>query len=228
MTANGPVHVWTPAKYNAETAGIVVYVHGFYTQVDRAWRDHRLAQQFAESKLNAMFIACAAPRGPKDSVKWPSIEALLAAVAEQVPAGLPAGPVVAVGHSGAHRTMSQWLFEDRLDTIVFYDAFHGDMPQLQEWLERDPERRLINVAALTKPWAEELHAALPDTVVFDRFPSPRAGKLKGARDGRVVYVRSQHDHMGLVTNGVALPMLLRAVRLPLVANASRTAPIRRR
>jgi hypothetical protein len=63
------VHVWTPASFDRETAGIVVYVHGFFTNVDQAWRYHRLPKQFAESGINAVFIACEAPVGPDDDVK---------------------------------------------------------------------------------------------------------------------------------------------------------------
>lgn len=225
-TEHGPIHVWTPANYDAETAGVVVYVHGFYTNVDRAWRKHRLPAQFAESAINALFIACEAPARGRDPVRWESIGHLLAVVAERVP--VPDGRIVAVGHSGAHRTLSRWIGEDVIDTLVLVDAYYGDDPGFHDWLAASPERRLIDAAHDTRPWTDELHASLPDTVVYRRFPSPRAGKLRDARDARVVYVRSQHDHMRLVTGGVALPMLLRALRLPVVADRSRKAPIRRR
>jgi hypothetical protein len=225
-TEHGPVHVWTPKHYDPATAGIVVYVHGFYTNVDRAWRKHRLARQFAESKINALFIACEAPSSGRKPVRWARIGALLDAVADGLGRDLPTGPVIAVGHSGAHRTLKLWLDEDRIDTIVLVDAVFDQASPFRDWVEADPHRRLIDVAADTRPWTEALHARMPETVVYNRFPPARAGKLRGARRARVVYVRSQLDHMSLVTGGVALPMLLRAVRLPVVANASRKAPIR--
>lgn len=212
-TANGPVHVWTPAHYDPETAGIVVYVHGFYTTVDRAWKEHRLASQFRASGINALFIACEAPVGPRDAVKWTSIGALLDEVTTRTELALPAGRVAAVGHSGAHRTLSEWLAEDRIATLVLVDAYFGEMPTLRDWLAADPARRLIDVAEDARPWADELHATLPDTLVFDRFPSPKRG-LEGARHARIVYVRSQIEHMALVTGGRVLPMLLRALQLP--------------
>ena len=37
-TPNGAVHVWKPAAYDPSTAGIVIYVHGYYVDVDDAWR----------------------------------------------------------------------------------------------------------------------------------------------------------------------------------------------
>jgi hypothetical protein len=225
-TAHGPVHVWSPANYDQDTAGIVVYVHGYFTNVDRAWRQHRLPEQFAASSINALFIACDAPDGIRDNVKWESIEDLLAVTKEHLPDGLPTGRVVVVGHSGAHRTISSWLDEDRIDTIVLVDALYGEPEKFHAWLEASPERRLIDAAVLTRPWSDALHATLPDTLVFRKFPPARTGRLEGARKARVVYVHSQHDHMRLVTGGIALPMLLRAVTLPTVAHASRRAPIR--
>jgi hypothetical protein len=227
QTEHGTVHVWSPQSYDRETAGIIIYVHGYYTDVDRAWKRHKLSRQFAESGINALFIACEAPRGPRDAVKWTSIDELLGVVAAGLDEALPDARTAAVAHSGGHRTVSMWLDDGRIDTVVLIDAFYGDMPQLREWLASNDEHQLIDVARGTRRWTERLHAELPETLVFDKFPRAAAGRLRGARSARVVYVRSQHDHMELVTGGVALPMLLRAVRLPVVENASRRAPIRR-
>jgi len=225
-TQHGPVHIWSPANYDRDTAGIVIYVHGYFTDVDDAWKEHRLARQFAESGLNALFVACEAPEGPRDEVNWRSLSALLDAVAASIDDSLPEGRTIVVGHSAAHRTIAMWLDGDPIDTIVLVDALYGEMQELHTWLDADEEHRLIDVARLTRRWSDVLHAEIPDTVVFDRFPPAKAGKLSGARHARVVYVHSQHDHMSLVTGGVALPMLLRAVELPVVMNASRKAPIR--
>jgi hypothetical protein len=225
-TPHGPVHVWSPANYDRDTAGVVIYVHGYFTNVDDAWKEHRLARQFAESGLNALFIACEAPEGPRDEVNWTNLGELLDAVAAGIHDPLPEGRIIVVGHSAAHRTITSWLGDDPIDTIVLVDALYGQMPEFRAWLDADEEHRLIDVANLTRRWSDVLHAEIPDTLVFDRFPPAKAGKLTGARHARVVYVHSQHDHMSLVTGGVALPMLLRAVQLPVVENASRTAPIR--
>src|SRR5437016_5385253 len=71
-TAQGSVHVWVPDGYDRETAGTVIYVHGYYTDADGAWRDHELARQFKASHQNAMFIVPDAPAGNDDSVQWPA------------------------------------------------------------------------------------------------------------------------------------------------------------
>jgi hypothetical protein len=225
-SANGPVHVWQPAHYDHATAGVVIYVHGYFTSVDAAWKHHRLPSQFAESGINATFIACEAPSGPRQDVHWPSTSALLELVDDALDDGLPRGRVIAVGHSGAHRTLSLWLEDEQLDTIILVDAVYGEQTQFRDWLEGAEHRRLIDAAAVTRRWSERLHASLPGVAKYDRFPAPTQGRLPGARGARVVYVRSQHDHMKLVTGGVALPMLLRASSLPTVGTRSRKQAIR--
>jgi len=226
MTTNGPIHVWTPRGYDSKTAGIVVYVHGLYTTVDRAWREHQLARQFAESGVNAIYIACEAPTRPGKRVSWTDLSDLLTHVSEGLGTALPTGRVAAIGHSGAYRTLSAWLDNDELGTVALIDALYGDVPRFREWIEGSENRRLIDVADLARRWTDDLHASLPETVSYDSFPAAEAGRLVGARQARIVYVRSKLGHMPLITGGVALPMILRALRLPTVASASREAPIK--
>ena len=55
------MHVWVPPSYDRATAGTVVYVHGYWTDADGAWRDYSLARQFRASHQNALFIVPDAP-----------------------------------------------------------------------------------------------------------------------------------------------------------------------
>jgi hypothetical protein len=211
---HGPIHVWTPDGYDREHAGLVVYVHGYFADVDDAWREYRLAEQFARSGVNAMFIACEAPVGPDDPVRWTSLSELLATVRGHLDEPMPDGHVIVVGHSGAHRTITTWLDDDNVDTVVLLDALYGKVDELRAWVEASTDRRLIDVGDLTRPWTDDLHASLPETIVYDGFPTEGDARLAGARKARVVYVRSSLGHMPLVTGGVALPIVLRALRLP--------------
>jgi hypothetical protein len=222
-TSHGPVHLWWPADYHRESAGVVVYVHGYFTDVDRAWKEHRLAAQFQHSGLNALFVACEAPRGLRAPVRWSSLAELLEVVGTHVPGGLPDGRVTAIGHSGAHRTITEWLDDSQLDTIVLVDALYGNVEEMRAWLDADPSHRLLNVAALTRRWSDELAAALPDTVVFDALPAAGSGEMRALRTARAIYVRTNEDHMGLVKDGHAIPRLLRALQLPLVEDVREAA-----
>jgi hypothetical protein len=210
----GPIHVWVPDGYDPAHAGIVVYVHGYFANVDDAWKQYGLAHQFAASGIDAVFIAPEAPTSPTDAVSWSSLAELLDRVDDTV--DLPDGPLIAVGHSGAHRTLAEWLDDPDLDTVVLLDALYGKVDEIKGWLDASDDHRLIDVSVITRPWAEQLHAELPETVVFNGFPKRSSGRMRGAREDRIIHVRSHLGHMPLVTGGRALPQTLRALRLPLV------------
>lgn len=218
VTDRGVIHVWTPDGYDPDTAGIVVYLHGYYTTVDRAWTQHRLPAQFAASKMNALFIACATPDGPRRSVAWVSLSRLLAAVDARL-GGLPPGRRIAVAHSGGHRTLTNWLRDRALDTAVLVDALYAEEPEYRAWIEASRDHRLIDVAVDTRPWADALHAALRTTRWLDSLDDP------AARDERIVYARPDLDHMELVTGGHVLPQVLRLLRIPeITVNTAEGAP----
>ena len=100
-TEHGPVHLWMPPGYRQETAGIALYVHGYYTDVDRAWTEHRLAAQFRDSGRNALFIAPEAPAGAADEVRWP----LLASSCRSAAPDRLAPPVGPGGGPGSQRRL---------------------------------------------------------------------------------------------------------------------------
>jgi hypothetical protein len=219
-TPRGAIHVWVPHGYTPETAATVVYVHGYYTDLDGAWLGHRLPSQFALAGINAMFIACEAPASKHQGVAWPSLRALLATVAHDVAVPMPAGRVVAVGHSGAFRTLERWLPNPRLDTVVLLDAAYGDIWCYRQWLRASKEHRLIDVGDDTIKRTDALHRSLPRSVVLDGLQL-LGGLPEEAKEARVVYVRSTFGHMPLVTGGIVLPRVLRALRVKRVL----TAPI---
>lgn len=225
-THRGPVRVWAPNGYDPATAAAVIYVHGYYVDVDRAWTEHRLPEQFAASHLNALFIVCGAPEDPNERVAWPSLAGLLGVVASSIPIELAAGRTVAIGHSAAHRTLEHWLAEPRLDTVVLVDAAYGELSLYREWLRRSRTRRLIDVGSETRSRTDRFHRSLPGSRVVEDFPPPEAGTLPdGVRDARILYIRSWREHLELVTDGVALPMLLRALRAPLIGDQPRSSPL---
>jgi hypothetical protein len=144
-TKHGPIHVYIPDGYDRERAGTIIYVHGFFANVDDAWVKYKLPDQFATSGLDALFIACEAPTSGDEAVAWSSVGDLLQAVRDHLHEPLPSGQIVAVGHSGAHLTLKRWLDEPHLDTIVLLDALYGEVDEFTAWLEASPHHRLIDV-----------------------------------------------------------------------------------
>jgi hypothetical protein len=216
-TPHGPVHVWTPKRYKPRRATTIVYVHGYYVNVDEAWDRYHLPTQFAASGIDAMFIAPEAPAGGGQAVSWTSLKELLDTVEKSIEQVMPGRRTVAVGHSGAYRTLLTWLDEPELDTVVLLDAAYGEIEQFRKWITADDKHRLINVGDLsTREWTDRLHASLPETVVLDNFPSIEDGLPREASRARILYIKSTLGHFPLVTGGIALPMILRSLRAPRV------------
>ena len=209
-TERGPVHVWIPADYDPATAATVVFVHGYWIDIDDAWIDYRLPQQFALSGINAMFIAPGAPRAKHDRLVWPSLTALVRAVTSNVDVPMPAKQLVAVGHSGAYRTLAAWLPNAQLDTVVLLDA---------PWVRESSQHRLVNIAYETGRYSDVMHRGLPSTVRVDGLP------LEGFPDARILYAKTDVGHWQLVTDGVALPLALRAIGVTAVADAPVDLPL---
>ncbi|HTJ41735.1 MAG TPA: hypothetical protein VL463_06545 [Kofleriaceae bacterium] len=224
-TANGPVHVWVPAGYHPATAITLVYVHGLYTSADEAWVDYELPEQFALSGVNAMFVVCEAPGKFGDRVSWPSLAPLLDTVATRVDRPMPAGEVVAVGHSGAWMTMSGWLDDDALTTVVMFDAAYGDVDRFRAWIAGAHDRRLIDVGDDSQLAADALHRTLPETITLDGFPTAAGVFPARAHDARILYIRSSVGHMKLVTGATALPMILREVATEILPDAPIDLPL---
>jgi hypothetical protein len=216
-TGRGAVRVWAPADYDAATAATVMFVHGYWIDVDEAWASYRLPQQFALSGINALFIVAEAPSTKWDPLAWPSLGELVRTVADRVAVAMPER-LVAVGHSGAYRTLASWLANPALDTIVMLDALYVEYGLLP-WLRASRQHRLINIVYETSRFSDFLHRRLPSTHRVDGLPPD------GLPDARILHVRTDVGHWELVTDGVALPLALRAIGIPRVASAPVDMPL---
>ncbi len=213
---HGPIHVWVPAGYQAETGATIVYVHGYFDTTDSAWTNHRLAEQFALSAANALFVVPETPNKRGVPVAYPNLGELLRVVEDQL--GVTRGLLhtAVLGHSGAVRTLAAWLDEPTVDTLVLIDALYIDEAPFAQWVQASPRRRLITVGEDTLLASENLADMVPGTVLVERFPPTWWLWPDEARTAQHVYVRAQFSHMALVTNGVVLPSLIRLLPLELL------------
>jgi hypothetical protein len=213
-TARGAVHVWFPPDYDRETAGTVIYVHGYYTDADGAWREHELARQFKASRQNALFIVPDAPVSNEDDVKWPALRDLRKAVS-RANIHLPDGPVVVMGHSGAFRTVMQWVDHRLVDQIILLDALYAGERAFDEFIasgKRADDHKLIVVAASTAEESASFARRYKFAVARERVPAP-GGFSRRERSAKLLYIRSQFEHMAIVTSGKVIPTLLRLTPL---------------
>ncbi len=208
---NGPVHVWTPRKLKRDGA-VVIYVHGFFTDVDAAVREHRLTAQFRDSGRDAVFIVPEARSWRSDPVLWPELGRLLAEVEARAKLKLPKGPVILVGHSGAYRTLAGWLTEPRVKQVLLVDGMYGNEKEFEAWLDAGDGHQLVLVGYDTKQRGEWL-ARKRASVTIDTLPWLYDEQPAAVRKASLVHVHSERlDHMQLVTDGRLLPWLLHTFR----------------
>jgi hypothetical protein len=209
------VHVWRPRAYRRESANVVVYLHGFFTNVDGAVREHQLTQQFRDSGRNALFIVPETRSWRTDPILWPDLEQLVVAVERRLKLKRPEGEIVLLGHSGAYKTMSGWLKHEKVARVLLVDGMYGDEREYQAWLDAPAPapRQLVLVGYDTQQraeWLAKKHAAAVqlETLpwLYDELP-PRV------KSARLVTVQSERfDHMQLITEGRLVPWLLHAFR----------------
>jgi len=214
-TAQGSVHVWFPEDYDRETAGTVVYVHGYWTDADGAWRDYELARQFRASRQNAMFVVPDAPSNNEESVHWPALSDLRKAVS-RANIKIPDGPVVVMGHSGAFRTVMQWVDNRVVDQIILLDALYAGESAFDEFIKsgkRADDHKLIVVAASTAQESKSFANKYKFAVAREKMPDSVGGFSKRERGAKLLYIRSQYEHMQIVTSKKVIPMLLRVTPL---------------
>lgn len=210
----GPVHVWRPRRYRAESAELVVYLHGFYTSVDQALLEHRLTEQFRDSGKQALFVAPETRSWRTDKLWWEDLEELLVAVEQRAKLVRPKGPITVVGHSGAYRNVVPWLAHPQLARVVLVDGLYGNEEELLTWVDGPAERRrqLVLVGVETQQRQDWL-TKRRGVVVIDGLP-PLYGELTAPQRQAAIlaFVAERFDHMGLVTSGRLLPWLLHALR----------------
>ncbi|HTL32313.1 MAG TPA: hypothetical protein VL326_04270 [Kofleriaceae bacterium] len=221
----GPIHVWVPPGYRAETAATILYIHGYYDDADTAYIGHRLPEQFAMSALNAMFIVVEAPYKQQVSVNYPNLSEVLRIVEDTTGVTRGMALTAAVGHSGAFRTINEWLDEPLLDQLVMIDAMYANEELIEGWLKASPRHRLITVGEDTLQWNEQFARDTPETFVVDRVPPTYNTWPPQAKTARVVYVRAQYYHMPLVMDGIVLPGVLRLLPVELLATEPWQQPL---
>jgi hypothetical protein len=210
---NGPVHVWRPRNYRADSAVTVIYVHGFFTSVDQALREQLLITQFRDSGRNALFIIPEARSWRTDPVFWPVLEDLIVAVEKRLKIKRPKGPIVLMGHSGAYKTFAGWLNHENVRQVLLIDGMYGNEPEFKAWLDSEPPRQLVLIGYDTQQRAEWMVRKRAPSVQLDSLPWLYDELPSSIRQAPLVSVQSERfDHMGLVTNGRLIPWLLHSFR----------------
>jgi hypothetical protein len=216
-TDRGAVHVWAPKGYDPATAGTVIYLHGYYTDADQAWEEANLAEQFEASGRNALFIVPESPNSSNQAVQWSSLDTLLEITRVWTPVRPAQGPLVVVGHSGAFRTIVEWLQDSKVMDVVLLDGLYQNQRDFYWWLQRAPGHayhRLTLVAVETLRNAERFVRRFGRVPVRSEVPAEFAQFTPGETRSRVLLIKSRYEHMALVNSGKVIPVLLHLPPLP--------------
>ncbi len=219
-TEHGPLHLWRPENYDPGTAGMVVYIHGYFTSVDQTWTDAHLATQFSDSGRNALFIAIEAPQSSGEDVSWTSLEELLRTVEDRAPFPLPHGPLVVMGHSGAYRTILLWLGDPRVQHVILLDGLYAGQAEFRFWLRPSPRakpHRLVLVSTDTWRQSNRFARRISGTARRRSIPAKASSFTLRETRARLLYLRSQYEHNEIVISGKVIPVLLQISRLKALA-----------
>ncbi len=213
---NGTVHVWRPAGYEAHAAGTVVYLHGHRSSADESWKDFALATQFHNSGLNALFVVPDSTTDSEEGLHWESLGALLRFVARQTGVERPPGPLVVVGHSGAFRNIVVWLDDREIDDLILLDALYSFEEEFRAWIlssKGADKKRLTLVSRDTRRNALRFMKGITWSVGVTRIPEAYSKLSKKQREARILNMRSQYEHMEIVSSGRVIPFVLQRSRL---------------
>jgi hypothetical protein len=200
-TPFGVVRAWAPGNYIAEEAVTVIVLHGYYTDVDRAWERRRLAAEFAASGVPALFIAAEAPQDSAERAPWSSLSELLNTVEGKIDVAVPRNRAVAIAFGGAGRAVNPWLRSRELNTIVLIDAAHVNTAPHYRW-SRSTAHRLVEVADQSHWRSHMVGRLLPRAIVSDGLPEV------GAIGTEDLYIRMA-NRQAPISNVVGLPALIR-------------------
>ncbi len=141
-------HWYSPDGYDYRTAVVVVYLHGFGSNVDQAWKGYHLPEQFRDAEVNAFFVVPETRKRPGEPVRGP--EAL----------NQYAGPherIVLVAHSGGYRQAAAWLGDRRVVGVVLLDAAYGSGRAFSAWQARGGHLVAVGngTAAYAQAWLSQ-------------------------------------------------------------------------
>ncbi len=204
ITDHGPVYALGEGEWSDENE-IVIYIHGYWEDVDQVWREHNLTSQFAVSGRRALFLVPEAPMDNSDSVQWTHLDDLLQSV-RQTGLDVPNGPVTVVGHSGAYRTIASWLSTgsgSKLKQIILLDALYAQDDLFAEYARKG---QLIMVGAQTDARSRRFMRAFPKAPKFEELPETFEENVLKAP---LVYIATRRGHREIVVQGEVMPQLLR-------------------
>jgi hypothetical protein len=211
------VMMFLPTTFKpSKTLDIVVYLHGWNNSIDSAIAQFRLAEQFTESRKNAVLVFPEGPKFAPDSFAGKledscGLQRLLQEVLETLRRtkniNVRLGNVVLAGHSGAYRGMAYMLLRGGVPVreIWLFDALYGQTEKFAHWLEHDCKRlhgRLVNIYTDdggTKAETEKLMEDLAAWRVPFRAVEEQSLTTQDLMHSSVLFIHTDLTHNEVIT-----------------------------
>jgi len=219
-SGHGNVHIWKPPGYAADTAVLIVYIHGFDTgkngpdtcngkrpYVDCIWdaSDHDIVGQFASSGVNALFVAVSGQTVPGDARTWGSLGALITSIEQRGKIAVPKD-VTVLGHSAGMQTTLNLLDDERLKHVTSVDwVANGIDEKLISWYGKGAGRKLTLLGGSGTQNA--LMDAMAKTLACTKAKDPK-NLSSDELAVRCVQMRTSVGHMRVVLDKVYMPQAM--------------------
>lgn len=214
--ADRSVWVYIPPSFQVRKSGaldFVVHFHGHNTTAKKALSSHKLREQLASAKQNALLVV---PQGPIDAadgsfgklMETRGLSKLLEEVRRKLIAEDPRqwkgakklGRVVVSAHSGGYRAAAAVVARGgvNLREVFLFDALYGEKATFEAFVKSDPKRhKLVSyyVGGAPKRLSLELAQALESSGV--RVVKETGGRHVTREDltkGRAVFLEGRGIH----------------------------------
>lgn len=177
------VAIFIPKGYrHSSSVDLVFHFHGWFNNIDTAFKRYELARQFAESRKNAILVVPEGPRDAPDSFGGKledkgGFKKLTEDVIHYL-YGLKKiktqriGRIILSGHSGGYHVISFILarggLAEHIKEIYLFDALYGQTEKFVHWLDFF-KAKMINVYTDSGGTREETKSLLDD---FDAWGVP--------------------------------------------------------
>jgi hypothetical protein len=158
--SDSTVSLFIPRMFSrTPKANVLVYLHGWSTNVHKAISDYKLREQIAASGQNIILIF---PEGPRDATdsgcgKLEDKNGLKHLVEESLATLHAAGKidreeighVLIAGHSGAYKGLACCADHGGLDAelagVCLLDSSYGNLDMFVNWVEKHPQGRFFSI-----------------------------------------------------------------------------------
>jgi hypothetical protein len=210
------VAIFIPAGFKPEDAtNFVIYFHGWYNNIDSTFAQFRIAEQFTESKVNAILIHPEGPKNAPDSFGGKLEESngfmhFMENVLDYLVKNTKIktkniGSIILAGHSGAYRVISFILLRGGLTQYIkevyLFDALYGQTEKFAYWLDHS-RGRLIDIYTENGGTKQESNNLMDDLQAWGiPFLSQKESDVSKSdfMKNRILFISSDLTHNNVIS-----------------------------